>query len=483
MKTLTIVLLAVAAIACQSKQKTGGAGTDSTQTASGGGSRRGGGKGGGRGGFNGPVPVAITSVRKAAVPYVIPANGTVYPMQTAQVASQVDGIIRRVAFREGEDVQQGQLLFEIDPIPYRAAYEQAVANLARDKATLINAQAEVVRYDDLVAKDYVTKEQADQIRANAGVAVATLAADSGAVANAKFNLDNSTVRAPISGRTGQLLVREGNLVHAAASTPLVVINQIKPILVQFAVPATNLPDIQKYVNTGSLPVTVSPTSAASAPVASGSDDNSDTPPGTSISQGSDPAPSTAPQGAQQVAPQGQAPGGPPSHPAVTSQPRSSSGSGSGNSGASGAPSSGPVTVNVPQTTGKLTFVNNAVDTVTGTVLLKGTFANLQSELWPGEYVATTLRLYVQQDALVVPTQAVMTGQQGSYVFVIDTKGTAQQRAITVSRTADSLAVISRGLQEGEHVVTDGQSRLTQGAKVQVRGGMQTTASTSGGSLP
>jgi multidrug efflux system membrane fusion protein len=125
-------------------------------------------------------------------------------------------------------------------------------------------------------------------------------------------------------------------------------------------------------------------------------------------------------------------------------------------------------------------VNNAVDTVTGTVLLKGTFSNQRGELWPGEYVATTLRLYVQQDALVVPTQAVMTGQQGSYVFVIDNKNTAQQRSIVVGRVADSLAVIARGLAEGEKVVTDGQSRLTQGAKVNIRG-LQTTAS--GGSLP
>jgi multidrug efflux system membrane fusion protein len=139
-----------------------------------------------------------------------------------------------------------------------------------------------------------------------------------------------------------------------------------------------------------------------------------------------------------------------------------------------------VTVNVPQTTGMLTFVNNAVDTITGTVLLKGTFTNTRGELWPGEYVATTLRLYVQQDALVVPQQAVMTGQQGSYVFVIDKANTAQQRSIVVGRVADSLAVIAKGLTEGERVVTDGQSRLTQGAKVNVRG-LQTAAS--GGSVP
>jgi multidrug efflux system membrane fusion protein len=460
MKTLAILTLTVALLACGSGNP-GGA-TASGGTTSTGGSRGGRGGRGGAGGQNLPVPVAVTSVRKAAVPYTIGANGTVYPIQTAAVASQVDGIVRKVAFREGQDVAQGQLLFEIDPIPYRAAYNQAVANLERDKATLVNAQKEVGRYDDLVQRDYVTKEQADQIRANAGVAQATVAADSATVSNAKFNLDNSSVRAPISGRTGQLLVRAGNLVHASGATPLVVINQIKPIYVQFAVPATNLPDIQKYSTAnGALPVTVAPTSSTLPPSANGNDQQTDAPPGTSISSG-DPAPSQ-PQQQQN---------GPPSHPAVTSQPRTS--------GASGGPSAGPVTVNVPQTTGMLTFVNNAVDTITGTVLLKGTFTNTRGELWPGEYVATTLRLYIQQDALVVPQQAVMTGQQGSYVFVIDKTNTAQQRAIVVGRVADSLAVIAKGLTEGEHVVTDGQSRLTQGAKVNVRG-LQTAAS--GGSVP
>jgi multidrug efflux system membrane fusion protein len=458
MKTLAIFTLTAVLLAC-------GSGQQGSATANGG--QGGGGKGGrgGRGGANAnlPVPVAVASVRRAAVPYTIGANGTVYPIQTAAVASQVDGIVRKVAFHEGQDVEQGQLLFEIDPIPYRAAYNQAVANLARDKATLANAQKEVERYDDLVQRDYVTKEQADQIRANAGVAQATVAADSATVANAKFNLDNSTVRAPISGRTGQLLVRAGNLVRAAASTPLVVINQIKPIYVQFAVPATNLPDIQKYSANGMLPVTVSPTTNAQP--ASAADQQTDAPPGTSISPG-DPAP-TPTQPTQPTQPRQQT--GPPSQPAVTSQPRSNS-----------APTQGPVTVNVPQTTGTLTFVNNAVDTVTGTVLLKGTFSNQRGELWPGEYVATTLRLYIQQDALVVPQQAVMTGQQGSYVFVIDAKNTAQQRSIVVGRVADSLAVIAKGLTEGEHVVTDGQSRLTQGAKVSVRG-LQTAAAN--GSVP
>ena len=114
-------------------------------------------------------------------------------------------------------------------------------------------------------------------------------------------------------------------------------------------------------------------------------------------------------------------------------------------------------------------MNNAIDTTTGTVLLKATFGNAKSELWPGEYVATVLRLYVQQDAIVVPPQAVMTGQQGTYVFVVDTKtNTAQQRPVVIQRSSDTLDVISSGLSEGEHVVTDGQSRLQNGAQVNVR---------------
>ena len=119
--------------------------------------------------------------------------------------------------------------------------------------------------------------------------------------------------------------------------------------------------------------------------------------------------------------------------------------------------------------GTLSFVNNAIDTTTGTVLLKATFANEKSLLWPGEYVATVLRLYVQQNALVVPPQAVMNGQQGTYVFVVDTKSnTAQQRAVVIQRSSDTLDVISSGVSEGEHVVTDGQSRLQNGSQVNVR---------------
>jgi len=441
-----------------------------------------------------PTPVAVATVHQAAVPIDLSANGIVSPIQTAQVSSQVDGIIQHVLFHEGQDVTQGQVLFQIDPTAYRAAYEQAKANLARDIATMIYAKAEVIRYDSLVAKDYVTKEQADQERATAGSAIATVVADSALVASAKFNLDNSTIRAPISGRTGNLLVREGNLVHGSAGTALVLINQIHPIYVAFYVPSSSLSDIQKYARAGAVPVTVYPSSAQPA-ATSGAGSSGDLPAGTAVSRapaaggGGRPsarhhAPSTAadpPAGGRRgsgAAPQA---GGTAGTGDQTTGDTTGMG---GGGGASGPPGGGVTDVadnalpSGPGLSGTLTFVNNAVDTATGTVLVKATFPNQGSELWPGEFVATSVRLSVQQNALVVPPSAIMTGQQGTYVFVVDpTANTVKQQTVVVGRTTSTVAVINSGLANGDRVVTDGQSRLQNGAKVAVRA-ITTTASRS-----
>jgi len=361
------------------------------------------------------IPVTVATVKRTSIPYALDANGQVMPMQTATVAPQVDGIIKRVMFREGDNVTRGQVLFQIDPIPYRAAYQQALAMLARDSATAKNAQAEVVRYDQLVKQDYVTHEQADQERATAASAVATVQADEAAVENAKFNLDNTVIRAPISGRTGSLLVREGNLVHGSAGTPLVIINQIQPILVRFTAPATGLPLIQKYGAHGGLQVTATPGAAQT------SNDTSATP--------------TALTPASNASERQQVPAGP----------------------------GGTL-----RESGTLYFIDNAVDTTTGTIALKAMFPNKDGALWAGQFVEVSLRLLVEQNVLVVPAQAVTTGQQGTYVYVIDSTGKATQQPVTVERTAGKWTVISSGVSDGERVVTEGQSRLTPGAKVSVR---------------
>lgn len=374
-----------------------------------------------------PVPVTAAAAHRADVPYEIEANGVVSPISTSAVTAQVDGLITRVAFREGQDVEKGALLFQIEPRPYVAAYQQALANLARDKETNANAQAEVQRYADLVKQDYVTKEQADQQKATAGSAAATVQADEAAVENAKFNLDNTKIRAPISGRTGGLLVREGNVVHAGSTTPLVVINQISPILVRFPIPSTDLPLIQHYGSSGQLAVTA------------------------------------VPGGARQTA--NDTAGGP---PGVAGDAAMGSDS-SATAGLATDPSAIQLLAMLPPSHGTLYFIDNSVDTLTGTVQLKASFPNTEKTLWSGQFVAATLHLFVEKNALVIPTEAVVTGQQGAYVYVVDSAGTVQQRKISVERSQDSLAVITAGLRDGEQVVRSGQSRLTAGTKVHITG--------------
>src|SRR5436190_5444624 len=333
------------------------------------------------------VPVSVTTVRRAIVPYVVTANGLAEPKQTVAVEAQVNGILQRVNFSEGQSVQAGQVLFQIDPRPYIAVLNQARAQLARDEATAANARRDATRYASLVKEGYVTGSQADQAEASAISAAATVAADRASVQKAALDVANCTIRAPISGRTGGLLVRQGNLVKANTLPPLVVINQIQPILVRFSVPQSQLPDIQRYFRGGNaLKVTATASEGTGLPLG-----------------------------------------------------------------------------------GALSFLDNNVDSTTGTVLLKARFANPDGTLWPGQFVQVALELYVDANAITVPTAAVQTGQQGTFVYTIDQAGNAKQRPVVVSRTVDSLTVLTSGVRVGEKVIVDGQSRLVPGAKVVVKG--------------
>lgn len=381
------------------------------------------------------VPVSVTRVRKADVPYTIEANGVVTPMQSSTVTAQVSGVVQRVAFREGQEVTRGQVLFQIDPRPYRAAYDVAVANLRRDRANAENAARETARYAALAQQDYVTRTQADQVRAAAAATAATVSATQAAVDRARFDLDNTTVRAPISGRTGALLVREGNVVNATGSE-LVVINQVSPILVRFAIPATQLPLLQRYGSAGGLDVIATPNSGSGTMVDSSANSAIGLTMGGDGSGGSGGA------------------GGPP-------------GAGAPPGSARPAPATSALTALSQPERGTLFFIDNAVDTTTGTVQLKATFPNPNKRMWAGEFVTTQLRLFVEQGALVVPTQAVVTGQQGPYVYVVTDSLTVQQRPVTVERTAGSLSVIASGLRENEQIVTEGMSRLTPRARVTI----------------
>jgi membrane fusion protein, multidrug efflux system len=348
------------------------------------------------GGAQPKVPVSVARAERRALPYELEATGTVEPIRAVDVLPQVNGTILHVNFGEGDEVAAGQILFEIDPRPYRAALQQAEGALLRDLTQAESAAREAARYKTLAATNTVTQEDYETKQSAADAAYAAVRSDSATAAIARLNLEYATVRAPITGRTGRLLLHEGNVVRAG-SDALVSIVQMRPILVRFPVPAISLPAIRQRAG-------------------------------------------------QQLA-------------AIAMPARDSASS----------------------IQGILSFVDNQVDTSTGTVLLKARFPNRDGSLWPGEFVRITLVLGVQNDAVVVPSQAVMQGQQGTYVFVVNSDGTAATQPVTVERTLDSLSVIA-GVPAGALVVTDGQLRLTPNSKVDIRGG-PTTESAGGGADP
>jgi len=209
--------------------------------------------GGGRGNTGTPlVPVSTAVVEQKSVPLALSVIGTSEAFHTVAVRAQVTGELTSVKFKEGDDVKQDQVIFELDRRPLEAAFAQAQAALARDTAQEANARASAARYEDLLARGIATREQADQSRTQAEALAATLQADRAALDNATVQLQYATIKAPISGRTGALMVHEGNLVRANDNTPLVTINQVAPIYVSFGVPEGQLPDLKRYLAQGTV---------------------------------------------------------------------------------------------------------------------------------------------------------------------------------------------------------------------------------------
>jgi multidrug efflux system membrane fusion protein len=416
--------------------------------------------------------VAVAQARRANVPYVIEANGVVSPMQSVAVTPQVDGIIIAVDFQEGQEVRQGQALFHVDPRPYENAHEQALAVLARDSATWVNAKGNADRYRQLLAAKVITPQETDVQLTTAATAEATLRSDRASVAQAKFNLENTVIRAPIAGKTGSLLVKRGNLVRSGGNTPLVVINQVRPILVRFAIPSSQLPLVLQYGARGGLEVAAVPGGVAPA-----------SPSIDSLAAAATANPIQDRAGRSGVERGGTAGGGVAGGGVATDGAATDGASGSTDGSPRGrrggraeqAPAVQQGGAVGDRMFGKLSFIDNAVDTTTGTVQLKATFDNMNGRLWAGQFASTSLHLFDEDSALVVPAQAIVTGQRGSYVYIVDRGDTARQRAVVVERTAGGLAIVATGLREGDRVVTDGQSRLTPDSPVRVRGPNDTGA--------
>jgi multidrug efflux system membrane fusion protein len=316
------------------------------------------------------------------MPLELSAIGAVEPSSSVAVRAQITGELTSVNFKEGDDVEQGQVLFTLDRRPLEAALKQAEAALTRDQAQLANATAQAQRATELAARGIATREQVDTTSTTVSALEATVGADRAAIENATVQLQYATIKSPISGRTGVLMVHPGNLVRANDPTPLVVINQVTPVQVAFGIPERQLALLKQHLAQNTLRV------------------------------------EARPQGDQD-------------QPAI----------------------------------GRIAFVDNAVDQTTGMIRIKGTFANGDRRLWPGQFVNVVTVLATDPDAIVVPSVAVQTGQQGTYVFVVKDDRTVELRPVTIARTNANDSIVAKGLKDGETVVTDGQLRLVPGSRI------------------
>ncbi len=328
------------------------------------------------------VPVSVAIVSQQTVPFRLQAIGNVEAYSSVSVKARVDGQIVEVNFKEGQEVRRNSVLFKIDPRPYEATMRQAEANFLRDTAQKDQARSQERRYQELLQKNFVSKEAYAQIRTNAETSEAVAQSSKAALDNAVLNLEYCTIRSPIDGFTGKIQIQMGNLVKANDTNPLVILNQVHPIYVSFAVPEQNLSLIRRYMAAGPLTVDAGPPNSAKAAAS-----------------------------------------------------------------------------------GKLIFVDNAVDATTGTIKLRAQFVNQDNALWPGQFVNVQVNLYEQKDAIVVPAQAVQTGPDGQYVFVVKQDMTTEVRKVTVDRSDGDNVIIAKGLQNGEQIVTRGQLRLAPGVKV------------------
>jgi len=205
-------------------------------------------------------------VTSRTMPVRLYAIGNVEPFTTVALKARVDGQIVSVHFKEGDEVKQGAVLFEIDPRGFAAALKQAQANLAKDKALLDRAVEQEKRYKDLLGKNFISPDAYEQVRTNMETAAATVRADEAGIENARLSLEYCTIRAPVTGYAGRIQIQQGNLVKANDTNPLVTINQVVPIYTTFSVPEQSLADIRKYQTDGELKVQAAFANSTRAPI-------------------------------------------------------------------------------------------------------------------------------------------------------------------------------------------------------------------------
>ena len=331
------------------------------------------------------VPVTVTEAVQKDVPIYYDALGTVSALNTVAIRAQVTGQIVSIDFRQGQEVKQGDVLAKIDPAPFQAAYDQAVAKKSEDDAQLIDNEKDLARFKTLVLRDAETQQDVDSQQAKVDTTKATLDADQAAIEAARTQLNYATITAPIDGVVGFRQVDIGNIIHTNDINPLTVLTQIKPCTVIFTLPQSDLGPVRDAMLQG--PVSV---------LAFDQDDK------------------------HQLA------------------------------------------------EGKLLLINNQIDQSTSTIQLKAEFPNQDERLWPGQFVHIHILITTRKDAVTIPAVSLQRGPDGFYVWVIKPDNTAEQRPIEALTVNEDLAIATKGLDPGEKVVVDGQSRLDVGTHVAIR---------------
>ena len=342
------------------------------------------------------VPVTAEPARVRNVPVYLRGLGTVEAFNIVEIRAQVNGTLIALPVPQGEEVQKGKIVAEIDPRPYKAIFDQASAQRAEDAAQLHSAELDLARYRNLEARNFASAQQVDDQQATVNRLLAAIEADDAAIEAARINLGFCTIRAPINGRVSFYQTDAGNLIEAASQTNILSITQDKPISVVFTLPEADLPRIQQAMASGALPV-----------LAYSSDET------TKLAEGT------------------------------------------------------------------LVTPNNAIDTTTGTIQLKATFANDDDRLWPGEFVNAWLLLDTLHEVVTVPVPAIQHGPDGLFVYTVKPDHTVAEQAVEVGEQDGNDAVVTKGLQAGQDVVVAGQSRLIPGVRVTATAANDGTAAASG----
>jgi multidrug efflux system membrane fusion protein len=346
-----------------------------------------------RGALGGPMPIGVATVARGDIAVTLNALGTVTPLATVTVRPQVSGQVLRFAFEEGQMVKAGDLLVEIDPRTFRAAYNQAIGVLERDKATLENAKVDLGRDAALYAQKAVSQQQLATQQALVRSTAASVRSDAAAVEAARISLDYTRITSPVAGRVGLRQVDVGNLVQAGQTNGVVVVTELQPISVLFALPEDDIDRVMSRVHAGA---TLS----------------------------------------------------------VAAYDRGQT---------------------VKLATGTLATVDNQIDTTTGTVRMRAMFDNTDNALFPNQFVNVRLLVKTLQNQTWVPASAIERGAEGAFVYVVQADKTVAMRSVTLGPQDGDKIAITRGLNPGETVVTDGADRLRDGAEVTIPSGKKVTA--------